>query len=83
LKKVQENGNSEAQFLNDIYHGGWFESTNMNKSYRWGYKDDYERAEKYGIAESIVLLSDWSELDRFLEDFPNPNEPGNFDEVEK
>ena len=52
-------------------------------SYRWGYKDDYSKAEVHSIGRSIVLLPDWDELDLFLEDFPDPHHPEAFVVVEK
>lgn len=60
---------------------GYDVSPNENKSYRLGYKDDYSNSETHSIGRSIVLLPDWSELDEFLDDFPDPNEPGIFDKV--
>lgn len=54
-----------------------------NPSYRWGYKGDYSDVPKHSIGELYELLPDWSELDLFLADFPDPNEPGNFDNVER
>lgn len=56
-------------------------STNNNPSYRWGYKDDYSHEATHSIGQHHVLLPDWSELDQFLNDFPNPNEPDAFDVV--
>ncbi|OGJ93695.1 MAG: methylcobamide--CoM methyltransferase [Candidatus Raymondbacteria bacterium RifOxyC12_full_50_8] len=67
----------------------WYEapgsedSSLANPSYRWGYKKEYASAERHSIGSDAVLLPDWSEWDRFIADFPNPNEPGNFAEVEK
>jgi uroporphyrinogen decarboxylase len=62
---------------------GYEVSSNSNKSYRLGYKDDYSCFEKHSIGGSVVLLPDWEELDQFIDNYPNPNEAGNFDEVEK
>lgn len=56
-------------------------SSNKNPSYRWGYKPDYDNCEKHGIAESIVILPEWDELDEFLRDFPDPGEKGTFDHL--
>ncbi|MGI5851745.1 MAG: uroporphyrinogen decarboxylase family protein [Caldicoprobacterales bacterium] len=56
-------------------------SPTENPNYRWGYKPDYSGAERHSIGRSIELLPDWSELDLFLADFPNPKEPGTFDKV--
>ena len=60
-------------------------SSNQNPSYRWGYKSDYSNSNssKHSIGEQYELLPDWSELDEFIKDFPDPNEPGVFDEIEK
>lgn len=58
-------------------------SPNNNPEYRWGYKNDYSDADRHSIGETAVLLPDWSELDQCLDKFPNPNEPGTFDEIEK
>lgn len=76
------------QYPDDIFTAwynepGYEVSSNGSKSYRLGYKDNYDSAEKHSISNSAVLLPDWSDLDKFLEDFPDPNEPGVFDEVEK
>ena len=60
---------------------GFDESTNSNPNYRLGYHKSYENCEQHSIGKSVVLLPDWSELDDFLENFPDPNEPGNFDMV--
>lgn len=56
-------------------------SPTPNPHYRWGYREDYSTAERHSIGELKLLLPDWSELDRFLADFPDPNEPGIFDHV--
>ncbi len=61
---------------------GTIESPMSNPSYRWGYKKDYSGAEKHSIGNTSVLLPDWSEMDLFLEDFPDPNEPGTFECVQ-
>lgn len=55
----------------------------LNKSYRWGFKEDYSNNARHSIGEQCELLSDWSELDKFLEDFPNPDESGTFDTVKE
>jgi len=49
-----------------------------NPNYRFGYKD-YTGAQTHSIGETVVLLTDWSELDNFLENFPTPHEEGSFD----
>lgn len=56
---------------------GYDTSPVANPEYRYGYRD-YTGAERHSIGESAVLLPDWEELDRFLDHFPDPNEPGNF-----
>lgn len=61
---------------------GYDVSPNDNPEYRFGYKD-YNDAERHSIGDSVVLLSDWDELDLFLEHFPDPWEKGNFDVVEQ
>ncbi len=38
--------------------------------------------ERHSIGKRCVLLPDWDELDLLLADFPDPNEPGTFDDVE-
>ena len=58
-------------------------SPNGNPSYRLGYLDDYTAAERHSIGRHAVLLPDWRDLDRFLADFPDPNEPGTFDAVQE
>jgi len=60
---------------------GYEGSSNSNPNYRLGYRDNYDDFERHSIGNAVVLLPDWSELDSFLENFPNPNEPGNFDNV--
>ncbi len=77
-----------ARFPEDIYMA-WYEepgrtvSPNANPAYRFGYKDSYADGERHSIGESTVLLPEWSELDLFLDDFPDPDEPGNFACVER
>lgn len=61
---------------------GYETSPNSNPHYRFGFKD-YTNSETHSIGQSVVLLEDWSELDAFLSDFPDPNEPGSFREIEK
>lgn len=78
----------ESKYPDDVFTAwyqepGYDASPNNNKSYRLGYKESYESEEKHSIGEAVVLLPDWADLDKFLEDFPDPNEPGNFDQVEK
>ena len=78
----------ETKYPDDIFHifykaPGKDISTNNNPEYRWGYRDDYSSAERHSIGENVVLLPDWSELNRLLDQFPDPNEPGTFDEIEK
>lgn len=58
-------------------------SSNINPSYRWGYKADYSGSTTHSIGEQHELLPDWSELEHFLADFPNPQEADSFDIVEK
>ena len=58
-------------------------SKNGNPEYRWGYKEDYSSGERHSIGNTTVLLPDWSELDQLLEKFPDANEPGTFDQIEK
>lgn len=60
---------------------GYDRSPNANIHYRLGYRDNYDEFERHSIGNAINLLPDWSELDLFLSDFPDPNEPGNFDNV--
>ncbi|MBQ2676525.1 MAG: methylcobamide--CoM methyltransferase [Clostridia bacterium] len=59
---------------------GEAESSLANPSYRWGYKD-YTNTQTHSIGNMHELLPEWDELDDLLADFPNPNEPGNFDNV--
>jgi uroporphyrinogen decarboxylase len=77
-----------AKYPDDIFVASYIDpgsvkSPTKNPNYRWGYKKDYTSAARHSIGNSVELLPDWSELDEFLADFPNPNEPGIFDEVEK
>ena len=76
------------KYPDDIFTAWYLEpgydiSPNENKSYRLGYKDDYSGQETHSIGKSVVLLPDWSELDEFLKDFPDPNESGIFDDVKE
>lgn len=88
-KNIGPNLNIMAENYPEDIFCAWYEepgydvSPNSNKSYRLGYKKDYSDIEKHSIGESGILLPNWLELDLFLEDFPNPHEAGNFDEVEK
>lgn len=76
-----------AAFPDDIFTA-WYTcpgdafSSNDNPSYRWGYKKDYSSSKKHSIGNTVELLPDWSELDLFMEDFPDPDEPGTFSPVE-
>lgn len=76
----------EEQYPDDIC-SGWYLvpgrdlSSNGNPDYRFGYRDDYAAAQRHSIGNDAVLLPDWSELDRFLKEFPDPKEPGNFEPV--
>ena len=56
-------------------------SSTNNPSYRWGFNSDYNDAERHSIGKFAVLLPDWTKLDEFIADFPDPNEPTNFDKV--
>lgn len=60
---------------------GFAVSPNGNPEYRIGYRDDYAQSETHSIGRHVVLLPAWNELGRFLAHMPDPNEPGNFDEV--
>lgn len=60
---------------------GYDKSPNQNPHYRFGYRDDYDQFERHSIGQSIVMLPSFDELDQFLADFPDPNEPGTFDLV--
>ena len=73
----------ERDFPQDIcllwYHEPGYEASSTdNPDYRFGYLEDYSDAEVHGTGRSHVLLPDWGDLDRFLADLPDPNEPGNF-----
>ena len=78
----------DDKYPEDIYQA-WFRapgsavSSNDNPSYRFGYLADYSGEERHSIGESVVLLKDWADLPAFLADFPNPDEPGVMDEVER
>lgn len=60
---------------------GFDVSSNDNPEYRFGYRDDYSNSVAHSIGQHVVLLPEWDELDQFLAHMPDPNEPGNFDEV--
>lgn len=74
-----------VQYPDDIL-GLWYRqpgydlTTLQNPEYRFGL-EDYSKAERHSIGQSAVLLDEWEKLDAFLEHFPDPNEPGNFDLV--
>jgi len=71
----------EDIFISWYLDPGTDKGRNNNPDYKWGYKDNYEGAEQHSIGNTKVLLPDWKDLQEFLEKFPNPNEPGNFDIV--
>lgn len=62
---------------------GFENSTNSNKSYRWGFKDDYSKAARHSIGQNVELLDDWNDFDEFIADFPSPYEEGIFDRVKE
>ena len=75
-----------ARFPEDIFavfynEPGETASTNGNPSYRWGYRANYDGVARHSIGNLSELLPDWSELDAFLGDFPDPDEPDSFDIV--
>jgi uroporphyrinogen decarboxylase len=77
-----------ADFPDDIFTvfydtPGEHLSPNGNPSYRWGYRDDYQSFTAHSIGEQYELLPDWDEFDLFIQDFPDPNEQGNFDPVQR
>ncbi len=84
-KKLQE---MAEDFPEDVVVG-WYQrpgdhkSSNNNPEYRWGYRDEYRNFEAHSIAERKILLPDWNDLDKLLDKFPDPEEPGNFKKVEK
>ena len=73
----------EDLFVEFYSDPGEHKSYTQNPEYRWGYKESYNDTERHSIAEAHVLLPDWEELDLFIDNFPNPNEPGNFLKVEE
>jgi uroporphyrinogen decarboxylase len=62
---------------------GEHRAPNANPSYRWGYRNDYESFTAHSIGQQYELLPDWAEFARFVLDFPNPDEAGNFEPVRK
>ena len=54
-----------------------------NPNYRWGYSIDYSKVAKHSIGNMYELLPDWSDFDRYLDEFPDPTEPETFDYVMK
>lgn len=80
---LQELADQYPDDICDVFYmePGYHESPNDNPEYRFGFKDYTKDAERHGIAETVVLLEDWEELDTFLAHFPDPWEPGNFDLV--
>lgn len=76
----------EARFPCDIFLGkllqpGEATSPTANPEYRWGYKADYSASAMHSIGNAVELLDDWADLDKLLASFPDPNEPGIFDEI--
>lgn len=78
LARVAARYPDDIVFVGYTYPGKETSPTD-NPSYRWGFLDDYGNAETHGIAETRVLLPEWEMLDDFLDDFPDPNEPGIMD----
>ena len=76
----------DEEFPDDVYMGYYLEpGTDIstlpnNPEYRWGFRD-YTGVERHGIGQNAVLLSDWSELDEFLEKMPRADEPYIFDHL--
>lgn len=75
----------EQEYPDDVFmvyyrEPGYSISNNANPEYRFGFKD-YSDIAKHGTGNAQDLIADWSELDEFLEKFPDPNEPHVFDEV--
>jgi uroporphyrinogen decarboxylase len=75
-----------AEYPEDIFDGwvnmpGSVSSTTSNPHYRWGFKDNYSTALAHSIGKDVELLDDWSDFDTFIADFPDPHEPGIFDEI--
>lgn len=79
LKQIEETYPDDVLML-WYRQPGFAESHTENPEYRFGYRD-YSHAEFSGLGQHTVLLPEWDELDQFLAHMPNPNEPGNFDEV--
>lgn len=88
-ERYGESLNTMAENYPDDFFVAWYDepgyetSYTENKSYRLGYRDDYDTQETHSIGKAVVLLPDWEELDQFLADFPDPNEKGTFDGVKK
>lgn len=59
---------------------GYSVSYTKNPEYRFGFKD-YSNVAAHGAGQTQDLIGDWSELDEFLEKFPDPYEPHVFDGV--
>lgn len=70
-------------FVSFYNEPGTDKSSNKNPAYRFGYKSDYSHAATHSIASTVELLDNWNDLDLFLQDFPDPNEPGVFDGVKE
>jgi hypothetical protein len=62
---------------------GTIASTSKNPEYRWGFENDYSLYARHSIGQEVELLKDWKDFGRFLDSFPDPNEPGVFDNVER
>lgn len=76
----------ESDFPADIFTSFYLDpgdevSATDNPQYRWGYRDDYPNASHRGIGHQIELLTDWDDLDLLLADFPDPAEPGVFEQT--
>jgi hypothetical protein len=59
--------------------GGW-EGTEDHPEYRWAIRDKPEDEESKAI-DSRRFLSDWANLDEFIEKMPNPDKPEFFADV--
>ncbi len=63
--------------------GAWEAPEGMPENYRWAFKDKPSESARVGRDSGASVISDWSELDDFLEGLPEPTDPAVFEPVRR